>query len=137
MGLILDSSILIQAERQGVSVSSLLASLSDLYQEVDISLSAVSVFELEHGYYRANSPSVAARRRRYIDDALSALPVETLTEEIARYAASIDASCKNSGLVIPVSDLLIGATALYFGHGVVTHNVRHFRMVPGLSVVCP
>jgi predicted nucleic acid-binding protein len=32
-------------------------------------------------------------------------------------------------------DLLIAATALQLGFGVATGNVRHFQVVPGLTVV--
>jgi len=33
------------------------------------------------------------------------------------------------------ADLLIGATALSLGYSVLTNNARHFRMIPGLSVM--
>src|SRR5579863_5247145 len=36
--------------------------------------------------------------------------------------------------VIPFPDLLIGATALSLGFSVLTANLRHFRLIPGLSV---
>jgi predicted nucleic acid-binding protein len=32
-------------------------------------------------------------------------------------------------------DLLIGATALEIGYSVVTANVRHFRLIPGLKII--
>jgi predicted nucleic acid-binding protein len=37
--------------------------------------------------------------------------------------------------VIPFGDLLIGATALSLGYKVLTGNLRHFRQIPGLSVI--
>ena len=33
---------------------------------------------------------------------------------------------------IALGDLLIGATALELGYGLITHDVRHFRMIPDL-----
>ena len=36
---------------------------------------------------------------------------------------------------VPLSDLLIGVTALELGYQIVTHNVRHFRLIPGLNVL--
>jgi len=33
-----------------------------------------------------------------------------------------------------LGDLLIGTTALELGYTVVTHNVRHFQMIPDLVV---
>jgi predicted nucleic acid-binding protein len=38
-------------------------------------------------------------------------------------------------LLIP--DALIAATALDYGVTLYTKNVRHFLMIPGLTVVCP
>jgi len=36
---------------------------------------------------------------------------------------------------LPLADLLIGVTALELGYSVTTGNLRHFQMIPGLSVV--
>jgi len=36
---------------------------------------------------------------------------------------------------IPLSDLLIGATALELNYSVGTTNVRHFQLIPGLNVI--
>lgn len=38
-------------------------------------------------------------------------------------------------MTIAFEDLLIAATALQLGFGIVTGNVRHFEQVPGLTVV--
>ncbi len=40
----------------------------------------------------------------------------------------------SEGAVDGVGDLLIGTTALELGYMVVTHNVRHFQMIPDLVV---
>ena len=37
-------------------------------------------------------------------------------------------------LVIPFADLQIGVTALYLDYELLTANVRHFEMIPGLAV---
>ena len=50
---------------------------------------------------------------------------------MAQTAAKIDAEAKLAGRVIPFPDLLIGATALHFGYGIGTRNLRHFRIIPG------
>jgi predicted nucleic acid-binding protein len=36
---------------------------------------------------------------------------------------------------VAFEDLLIGATALHLGCAVATLNVRHFRLIPNLSVI--
>jgi len=32
-------------------------------------------------------------------------------------------------------DLMIGATAIFAGFSILTFNLRHFRMIPGLHVI--
>jgi tRNA(fMet)-specific endonuclease VapC len=135
MGLVLDSSVLIAAERDARPVSELLATLEQEHGETEIVLSSITVIELEHGLYRANTAELAQKRREYLDTIFAAIPVEPFVKEMAQAAAKIDAKGKQTGRVIPFPDLLIGATALHFGYALGTRNLRHFRMIPGLNVV--
>ena len=61
--------------------------------------------------------------------------MEPFTKEMGQAAAKLDAEAKQAGRVIPFPDLLIGATAVHFDYGVGTRNLRHFQMIPGLSVL--
>jgi predicted nucleic acid-binding protein len=97
-------------------------------------ISAVSVVELEHGFWRAQTPEQSQRRRIYLDEVLIAIKVQPFTTEIAQLAAKIDAQERRTGKVIPFADLQIGVTALYLGSAIATLNVRHFEMIPGLVV---
>jgi tRNA(fMet)-specific endonuclease VapC len=63
------------------------------------------------------------------------MTVHPVTLEIARLAGQIEGEQAALGISIPFEDLLIGTTALYLGYGVVTLNVRHFRLIPNLTVV--
>jgi predicted nucleic acid-binding protein len=72
---------------------------------------------------------------RVIERLLTAVPVEPLTLRTARIAAKIDGEAKNRGVTIPFADLLIGSTAIDLGYAVITTNLRHFRMIPGLNVI--
>jgi hypothetical protein len=58
------------------------------------------------------------------------LPKAVLTES----AAGDDGSLQATGQSMALGDLLIGTTALELGYAVVTHNVRHFQMIPNLVV---
>jgi len=91
--------------------------------------------ELEHGWYRAKTPEVARIRRRYLDEVLTVIPVEPFTREMGVLAAKTDATIRQTGLSVATADLLIGVTALYYGYAVGTHNLRHFRTIPGLTVL--
>ena len=135
MGLVLDSSALISAEREKRPVSELLTSLESEHLEAEFLLSSITVMELEHGWHRANTSETASRRRRYLNEVFAVIPVEPFTREMAVLAAKIDADTKKVGIAIATADLLIGVTALHYGYGIGTRNVRHFRTIPGLNVL--
>ena len=134
MGLVLDSSVLIQAERQARPVSELLLALHAWSGATDIVLSAISVIELEHGLWRANTPERIQSRRLYLDTVFAAIPVQPFTKEMGQLAAKIDAEARARATTIPFADLQIGVTALHFGYEIVTSNARHFQMIPNLKV---
>jgi predicted nucleic acid-binding protein len=129
--------VVIGAERQSRPLSELLSALGDKHDEQEIVLSSISLVELEHGLHRASSPELARTRRAYLDIVFAAIPVEPFTREMAQLAARLDAEARTAGRLIPFPDLLIGATALHAGYAVLTANVRHFQMVPGLVVLSP
>jgi len=135
MGLVLDASVLIAAEREAKPIDEVLLMLEQHYGETEIILSAITVIEMEHGFHRANTPERAKRRRDYLDTVFVAIPTEPFTEDMARLAAKIDAEAKKNGNVIPFTDLLIGITALHFDYAVGTRNERHFKMIPDLKMI--
>ncbi len=57
MGLVVDSGVLIAAERDAKPVSELLATLEQEHGENEIVLSSITVIELEHGLHRARPKS--------------------------------------------------------------------------------
>lgn len=134
MGLVLDSGVLIDAERGAKPLSELLAILEHNYGETEILLSSVTAMELEHGVYRAQTPEQARKRREYLDVVFSSIPVEPFSREMAQVAARIDAESRRAGVRVPLADLMIGSMALYLGHSVGTRNLRHFQLIPDLVV---
>jgi predicted nucleic acid-binding protein len=134
MGVILDSSAVIAGERKGQTAADLLAGLRLVLGPEPLALSTVCVVELEHGVWRAKDAAQAKRRRQFFDDLFAAVPSYPLTFDIARRTARIDAEARRKGVTIPFQDLVIGATALEFGYAVATLNVRHFGLIPNLTV---
>jgi predicted nucleic acid-binding protein len=134
MGLILDSSVLIAAERKGETVGQLLKRVFTALGNQDTLLSSIALVEITHGVHRANTPQVRSRREAFIQEPLKDVPVYPFTEQIAFVAGKIDGEQQNNGVKIPFADLLIGATAVHLGYAVVTENPRHFAMIPGLDV---
>ena len=135
MGLILDTSILIESERRGEGVEVILRSVRGAHGEIDVALSAVSAVELTHGIYRARTDADRDRRRVFVEGVFHDLIVHPLTLGIAQLAGRIEGEQAARGVSIAMEDLIIGATALHLGFDVVTLNVRHFQMIPGLSVL--
>jgi tRNA(fMet)-specific endonuclease VapC len=134
-GLILDTCILIEAERKGGSIQDLLRQTKKSFGEVDIALSAVSVVELTHGIYRARTDADRVRRRNFADEVFNGLIVHSVSLAIAQVAGRIEGEQAAKGIAIPFEDLVIGATALHLGYDVVTLNTKHFRFIPDLKTV--
>jgi len=137
MGLILDSSLLIAGERQGRNARQMLTMISGVTGDIEIALSVVTLLELAHSAARANNPERRSNREQFIQELLTALPIHSITIPIALRAGQIDAECQAKGIRIPLSDLLIGVTALELGFGLATLNARHFQMIPGLTITSP
>jgi predicted nucleic acid-binding protein len=135
MGLILDSSLLVAAERQGKNARQMLADIAREVGETEVAISVVTLIELAHGAARAGTAERKAKRQQFTQELVTALPIHSVTASVALRAGQIDGENQARGIRIPLSDLLIGVTALELGFSVATANVRHFRLVPGLSVV--
>jgi tRNA(fMet)-specific endonuclease VapC len=135
VGIILDSSVIITAERRGHSVRQILEQVQASQGEIEIGLSVVSVAELVHGAYRAKTTVQQQRRLTFIDRLCQDVPVHPVTLDIARLAGRIEGQEQAKGIKIAFEDLLIGATALHLGYAVSTFNLRHFQNIPGLAVM--
>lgn len=125
----------IRAERRKLPVEDLLGHIREIAGPTEIALSVVSVMELEHGIWRAKDAARAGRRRQFLEDLIGSVPIYPITTDLARKAGRIDAEQQENGICIAFQDLLIGVSALELGYAVGTSNLRHFRMIPGLSVV--
>ena len=134
MGLILDSSIIIAGERRGHSVRQILEQIQAVHGEIEMGLSVVTIVELTHGIQRAKDEERRRRRQAFVDELVRDVQVHPVTVDTAKLAGRIEGEQADQGVTIAFEDLLIAATALQLGFGVITGNVRHFRMIPGLNV---
>jgi len=133
MGFLIDTSMLIAAERGRFSLVALARELSG----EPLALAAITASELLHGVHRATDPNVAEERSRFVEYILGFFPVLPFDLEVARVHAGLWANLQRSGQVIGAHDLLIAATARAVGFGVVTANSAEFQRVPGLTEVNP
>jgi len=135
MGLILDSSVVIAAERRGENVTQMRKQIVAVAGDQRAVLSSIGLTELVHGIYRAQSAAAVSRRGSFVRELLSVVEVYPYTKETATLAGKIDGEQQARGITVPFSDLLIGATALEVGYSLLTVNARHFRLIPSLAVV--
>jgi predicted nucleic acid-binding protein len=78
VGLILDSSVAIAAERRGDTVQTFLQHAIDAASDQEAARSAVGVVELIHGIHRADTAERRARREGFVEELLSAVVVYPL-----------------------------------------------------------
>lgn len=130
MGILIDSSILIQHERGLLDLGRLLGR----FTEGEGFLSAITVSELLHGVHRAQEPGRRARRLASVEALLSAFPVLPVDGAVARVHAHVWADLRQAGTLVGPHDLWIGATCLAHGHAIVTANPREFSRIAGLEV---
>jgi len=135
LGVILDSSVVIEAERQQLSVTQFLKQIVQKIGEREAALSSITIAELAHGIYRANTEERRARRRAFLDDLKATVPVYAITDNTAELVGKISGESSAQGVTIPFDDLLIGTCALERGYAVATRNQRHFQKIPGLTLV--
>jgi predicted nucleic acid-binding protein len=95
----------------------------------------LTVAEVGHGMYRANTPELRARRRLFLDELKATVPILPVTEATAEIIARVGGEQSAKGITIPMADLIIGACALELGYSIGTRNVRDFGRIPGLNLI--
>jgi predicted nucleic acid-binding protein len=135
VGIVLDSSVIIAAERSGRTVREILEQVNAARGEVEIGLSVVTIAELTPGACRTKTQAQQQRRLEFIERLSSDVPVHPVTLDIARLAGRTEGQQEAMGIRFAIEDLLIGATAWHLGFHLATLNVRAFQKIPGLSVV--
>jgi tRNA(fMet)-specific endonuclease VapC len=130
MATLIDSSVLIAAERGQLDLDD----LSARYAEEDIAVSAVTASELLHGLYRARTLTQRHRRQTFVEGLLAQFPVIAFDLMVARVHASLWADLAKRGVTVSERDLMIGATAIAKDYAVATRDERSFPKIPGLKV---
>jgi len=130
MGLVLDSSVLIAAERGRLA----LTTTTDAMAEEPVVLSAITASELLHGVYRAADLARRLQRERFVEAILARFPILEFGLDTARIHARLWAELAASGQRIGAHDLLIAATAMELDFKVATLDYRDFPRIPGLRL---
>jgi hypothetical protein len=135
MGLILDSNLLIAAERRGQNARQMLPHPVETgWKYRDRPLGRHSDRTWRTAQLAPTPRSEGKMRQQFVQELIAALPIHPVTVSVALRAGQIDGANQAQRIRLPLSDLLIGVTALDLGYGVATGNLRHFQLIPGLSV---
>jgi len=125
--LILDSEVLIAAERTGKHLNAVIG------DDDDVAIAAISAAELLTG---VNLASAAHRDKRaaFVRSVLDTIPVEVYDLAVARAHADLLAHVRRAGRPRGAHDLIIAATAVATDRIVVSSDRQAFADLPGVSV---
>jgi len=129
MGVVIDSSVLIAAQRGSLDLQALVDGRAD----DEAVVAAITLSELLHGVHRSVGVK-RARAQAFIDQWLGQLPVAPFDAAVARTHAALAADLGASGASMGPHDLLIAATAVHLGHVVATRDRRSFARLADLPV---
>jgi predicted nucleic acid-binding protein len=132
MAILIDSDVIIQAERGLFDLNAWLDSLPN----EEFKLASITVAELWHGAERATGIH-RTRRRLFLQQIFSAFDFVSYGEQAAFEHARIWAELESKGRMIGSYDVILAAMAIHTGSAVATFNVRHFAAVRGLKVIQP
>lgn len=125
--LILDTTVIVAAERSGRVLNQLISDADD------VALAAISVAELLAGVELADEARRAGRAA-FVRSVLDTIPIEHYDLDVARAHAVLLAHTRRTGRARGAHDLLIAATALTRERLVVTTDTTAFHDLPGVSV---
>ncbi|GAA3021524.1 PIN domain-containing protein [Streptosporangium longisporum] len=124
--LILDTGVLIAAERGKASVDAVIGDTDD------VAVAAITVAELFVGVELADEARRPGRQA-FVDEVLALIPVEEYTVDVARVHARLMAHVRRSGKTRGAYDLLIAATAATTARVVITmDSSAAFDDLPGV-----
>lgn len=124
--LILDTGILVRAERDRGGLASLLE------DDDDVAIAAVTVAELQLGVELADGLR-RARRQEFVDGVRALIPVEDYTPEVAAIHARLLAHVRREGKPRGAHDLIIAATAAATARTLLTTDGKAaFDDLPGV-----
>lgn len=132
MAFLIDSDVIIQAEREAIDLDAWLRSKPN----EEVKLAAITVAELWRSVERATGVH-RAKRQKFLEHALLAFDVVPYSERAAIEHARLWAGTEGTGQRMSPYDLILAATAMESGATIVTFNAQRFAAVPGLTVVKP
>jgi tRNA(fMet)-specific endonuclease VapC len=131
VGTLIDSSVLIAAERGHIDLDR----LRDEDDEHPVAMAAISASELLHGVHRLANAVARMRAERFVERVLGSIPIVAFDLDVARVHARLDAELSARGTRVGDADLMIAATAVWLDYCVATRDLRSFAKIAGLDVI--
>jgi predicted nucleic acid-binding protein len=130
MGVILDSSVLIEAERGHLDIDRFINGR----EMQPFGLSVITFAELLHAVRRADSEKRPIKRSAYVEKVIELFPIYPFGIDTARAYAELWAGLLKKGIQIGAHDLIIASTAIALGFSVATFDKRDFERIEGLEL---
>lgn len=130
MGIVLDTNILIESEKERLNISEKIKGR----EEEEVFISVITASELLHGVWRATDPIIRTKRSDFVEAILNCFPIIPIELPIARQHAQMWAELKSKGTLIGLHDSWIAATCLVYNHTLITTNLREFKRIKDLNV---
>ncbi len=131
MGIILDTSVLISAEKKCFKLGDLFAgNKKELFY-----VSSITASELLHGVERAPLGARRKARSQFVETVLSEIEILDFDLNLARQHAKLWAALESSGKMIGAYDLIIAASALHYDFTLATLNRAEFGHVADLRLL--
>ncbi|MSR47799.1 MAG: type II toxin-antitoxin system VapC family toxin [Planctomycetes bacterium] len=130
MATLIDSSVIIEAQRGRLDLAAVAARARDPL----LAISAITASELLVGLHLLRDGGKKARAEAFVEAVLADLPIVPFDLLCARAHTAVGAELRRKGAMVGEHDLLIAATAIARGFSVATCDERSFPRIPGLEV---
>jgi len=128
MGIVLDTCVLIAAEKQKIN-------FSQIESNEETFITAITASELLLGVKLADNEVRRNKRSAFVEHILNSFTILPFSAESARIHSEIHSSLWRKGELIGAHDMIIAAIALSHGYSLLTGNYKEFVRVVGLNVI--
>jgi len=131
MGTLIDTSVLVAAQRDEIDLSRVAAS----QPAEPVAIPAICAAELLHGPYRLRRAVARSRAEQRVEHLIAFFPVVAFDLDMARVHARLGVELAEKGTRVGAHDLMIAATAVWLDYRIATRDLRSFPKIRGLDVV--
>ena len=101
----------------------------------NICASEVTIAELTYGAINSSDYKRHIKEPQELRETITILGICEVFEEYGQIRCALNKIKKGLDSEIGQFDILIGATALHYGLTVVTDNIKHFSLMPGVKCI--